>query len=285
MIKRILVALDPDADTPTATHYSADVASASQAHVLGLAVIDTSAIAQQIGPGGAVGAGHYAEVSRKKMMDDAHSTADALVQAFDEQMESAGVRHTRRVMEGTPFDSLTEESKYTDLIVIGRVPHFFYNRPEKETQLLDRIVKNALAPTLVVGEDHRVVDRVVVAYDGSAPSARTLQRFAQLYPFGKEISVDVVHVRDGSSDSRKKESELLLRSATDYLRDHGFDRVAGSSIGGDAPGTRVIHHAEQVDANMIVAGAHAVSAVKRLAFGSTTHDLVKNCTVPLFLYN
>jgi nucleotide-binding universal stress UspA family protein len=42
-------------------------------------------------------------------------------------------------------------------------------------------------------------------------------------------------------------------------------------------------HAEQIEADLIVAGAHSVSKVQKLAFGSTTETLIKNGRGILFL--
>lgn len=285
MIKRILVALDPDQDTPAATQYAMDVAARTKARVSGLAIIDTGAIAAQIGPGGAVGAGHYAEVSRKRMVEEAHATAQELVDRFETAFEESELPHTKQIEEGVPFERVIEETKYNDLLVIGRIPHFFYNRPERETNTLAGIVKKGLSPTIVVEQEYHPVERVIVAYDGSAPAARTMQQFAQLHPFGKEVSLEVVHVRAGDATAKRNESELLIRLAADYLRDHGFGGVMETSVVGDAPGGHLIEHARQVGADLIVAGAHAVSAARRVAFGSTTHTLRKECTVPLFLYH
>lgn len=285
MIKRILVALDPDQDTPAATRYATDIAARTDARVSGLATIDTGAIAAQIGPGGAVGAAHYAEISRSHMIEEARSTARELVERFDSALEFAHLPHEKRVAEGTPFEQVIEETKYNDLLVIGRVPHFFYNRPDQETNTLARIVKQGLSPTLVVGEEYHPVKRVIIAYDGSAPSARTMHRFAQLRPFGTNVSVEIVNVRSGDSASKRRESELLLRLAGDYLREHGFDNVMVTSLVGDSPGTLLINHAQKSGVDLIVAGAHAVSAARRIAFGSTTHTLRKECTVPLFLFH
>ena len=44
MIKRILVALDPDEDTPLATRYAIELAKRTEASITGLAPVDTTRI-------------------------------------------------------------------------------------------------------------------------------------------------------------------------------------------------------------------------------------------------
>lgn len=285
MVKRILVALDPDQDTPVATRYAIELAARFGAEVSGLAVVDTGQIARETGPGGAIGATYYAEQSRKRKIDEARETGQELVAAFGAALEKAGVRHGKRVEQGVPSQRVIEDMKYYDLLVIGRTPHFFYHQPDRETHTLAEIVKRGIAPTLVVGEEYRPIERVLMAYDGSDPAARTLQRFAQLQPFGRDLSVDLVNVYAGDTKGAEQHSELLLRLASPFLQAHGFERVTETSMAGGAPAERLLEQAERVGADLIVAGAHSVSAVRRMAFGSTTHTLLKTCTLPLFLFH
>lgn len=285
MIKRILVALDPDQDTPIATRYAAEVARRYDAAVSGLAVVDTAHIAREIGPGGAIGATYYLEQSRKRKVDEAREAGQTLVADFEAALEEAGVRHGERLEEGVPSQRVIEEMKYCDLLVVGRTPHFFYDQPERETQTLAKIVKRGVAPTLVVGDQYRAVERVLLAYDGSDPAARTLQRFAQLQPFGRDLSVHLVNVHAGDTKGASRHSELLLRLACQFLSAHGFERVVETSMAGGAPAERLLEQAERVGSDLIVVGAHSVSAVRRMAFGSTTHTLLETCMLPLFLFH
>lgn len=285
MIKRILVALDPDQDTPTATRYAAEVGRRYDGEVSGLAVIDTGGIARETGPGGAVGATHYIEQSRQRKVDEAREAGQALVGDFNAVLEEAGIRHEGHLEEGSAAERVIEDMKYYDLLIIGHTPHFFYHQPERETHTLAKIVKRGVSPALVVGEEHRPIERVLMAYDGSDPAARTLQRFAQLQPFGRELSVELVNVYEGSTDGASQRSELLLRLAGAFLRAHGFERINETSMAGGAPAERLLEQADRGGADLIVAGAHAVSAVRRMAFGSTTHTLLENCRLPVFLFH
>jgi len=285
MIKRILVALDPDEDTLVAIKYAAALAQRHGAAVSGLAVIDVKHIATAVGPGGAIGGMYYAEQSRQHMTDQARETARGLLQTFDALLGQAGVPHGERVEEGVPVQQVIDDMKYHDLLVIGRSSHFFYNRPDKETNTLAQVVKRAIAPTLVVGGSYHDVHRILLAYDGSDASARTMQRFAQLKLFGVGVPIEIVHVRANDSERERATSELLLSQGAAFLRAHGFDNVVETSRDGGKPGEKLIEHASHIEADLIVAGAHSVSAMRRMAFGSTTHSLLTLSSHPLFLFH
>ncbi len=209
MIKKILVALDADSDTPVATRYAADIARRYAAEVTGLAVVDMGSI-EASSRGGGIGSMYYAEKIQANLTAEARSVARQLTKAFKEAMEEYGVAFDVQVEEGVPFERIVEDMKYHDLLVVGKVPHFFYSHPEEKTKTLVRIVKNSLGPTLVVPDAYRPVSRVLVAYDASNASARAMRRFVHLQPFGTELTLEILYVYDKGENEA---SQLALRIA------------------------------------------------------------------------
>lgn len=279
MIKKILVALDPDSDTPVATRYAVEIARRHDAEVTGLAVVDMGSIETST-RGGGIGSMYYAEQLHEKLTASARATAQELIEAFVREMEGTGIRHGELVQEGVPFRRIVEDMNYHDLLVVGRDPHFFYSHPEQRTETLARVVKETIGPTLVVGKSYRAIERVLIAFDGSHASARAMRRLVHLQPFGTDLKVHLVHIYEDA----QAESELTLQLAQSYLRAHGFAPQT-MSIQGKAADERIVEYAEQFGADLVVAGAHSVSKLREVAFGSTTAALLKRCPVPLFLDN
>lgn len=285
MIKRILVALDPDEDTPVATRYSATLAQRFEAEVSGLAIVDTRPLAVEVDAGGSLGGLYFAEQTRNHTPDTTPATARDLTQAFRVSLERQQIRHRTQVEEGVPYQQIIDAMKYHDLLVIGKASHFYYRRPEWKTDTLAQVVKRVGAPTLVVGSEYRSVERVLLAYDGSDAAARTIQRFAQLQPFGTAPDLELVHVCEADTARARLASERHLRLMRSFLQAHGFMLITATRLDGKTPKTRLLDYATETHADLIVAGAHAVSAMRRAAFGSTTYTLLKGCTVPLFLFH
>lgn len=282
MIKRILVALDPDIDTQVATRYALHFAKEFDASLSGLAVVDSEQITHNVGAGG-IGTIYYAEQLREYMEENTRQQAGKLLNAFEKTVEKAGVRHSEIMEEGVPHERIIEDMKYHDMLIVGRDSHFFYNRPEKETDTLAKIVKKGNSPTLVVTESYRNVNRVLVAFDGSTAAARTLQWFIHLEPYGKDLNLELVNVNTDESDYGMDESNLLLRLAEDYLRVHGFEKINKTILEKDSAGEKILEHQEDIAADLILLGAHSMSAIRRMTFGSTTHFLVTKSKVPLFM--
>lgn len=280
MIKSILVALDPDTDTPVATRHAGEIARRFDAEVIGLAVLDMGSI-EAGSRGGGIGSMYLVENLRKNLTDEARATAQRLLSEFETAMHDAGVRYTTQVKEGVPFRRILEDMKYHDLLVVGQEPHFFYSHPEQKTETLERVVEDSVAPALVVRTEYRPIRRVLIAYDGSDPAARTLQRFVHLEPFGKDLEIEVFHVFGKGGEA---ESELMLHLVKEYLRTHGF-QVSTSHRSGSDPHEVIVEHARQSNADVVVLGGHSVSRLRQFAFGSTTASLLNASPVPLFLYH
>ena len=278
MIRRILVALDPDADTPVAIDYAFAIARRYGTEVTGIACVDTERI-EDSASGGGIGSMHYAEKLREKLTNQTRKRAQELIADFEEASTEAKIRYADEVKEGAPSESIIEDMRFHDLLIIGKEPHFFYGHPDQKTTTLAHVVKDTVGPVVIVPDVYREVTRVVISFDGSTPSARAMQRFAQMKPFGSDIDVHLVTVYEKREKDR---AELLLDYARQYLEAHGF-KARPSALKGDKPFENIMAHADQVDASLIVAGAHSVSKVKKLAFGSTTETLIKKGNYPLFL--
>lgn len=283
MIKRILVALDPDPDTPVALEYAARIARRYDAEVAGLAIVDTKRITSDVG-GGGIGTMYYAEQRRAELTDEVRAKGRELLNSFVERMDEAGVEHIEHIEEGVPIERMIDDSRYHDLFVVGREPHFYYEHPDRETTTLSDIVKQSVCPSLIACGEPRDTSRVLITYDGSRASASTLQRFAQLQPFGTDLEVDLIHVRVGAVEDRDR-SELLLRQAGEYLSNHGFERITQNSLSEGEPGERILDHTTNTQADLLVAGTHSVSAIQQLTFGSTTQHLIDQCVAPMFTFH
>ena len=284
MTQRILVVLDPDSDTPIATETAIGIARRHSSSVTGLAFVDKDSIGAD-SAGSGIGSYYYAEKLRKTLTDETRERAHSLLRQFTERVESAGVAHTGdRVGEDSLVKSLLDEMRTHDLLVAGRESHFYYAEPEKRTHTMAKVLEEGASATLIVGREVRDVRRVAVAYDGSSPSARALQKFAHLSPFGTDLDVEIVHVH-GSSEAERLMSAQLREDAAEYLKAYGFSRTVTSGIEHGDPASVICDFAQGERADLVVSGAYAKKGFRKLVFGSSATKLLDEATVPLFLYH
>jgi nucleotide-binding universal stress UspA family protein len=277
-MKRILIALDPDPDTPVATEYGIALAKAYGASVTGLAVVDTS----NIYPTGIVGEPdrtHHARNLWEELTDESRSVAEHLLSRFEEKVQDAKIPFTAIKKEGASYERIIEGMKYHDLLIIGRDSHFFYNEPKRDTKTLAQIVKNGVCPTFVVNDQFTSLSRILIAFDGSSPAARSMKSFVQNLA-NPEMKIDLLTVQTKANRNNANE---INGYAASYLNAHGLGSIEQILIQSDSPDEVILKHQSDISADCTVLGAHAVSAIKRLAFGSTTHKLITNTSSPLFL--
>ncbi|PSQ81493.1 MAG: universal stress protein [Bacteroidetes bacterium QS_8_68_15] len=280
MTKRILVALDPDADTPVATRHAIDVAQRHDAVVTGLVIVEARHVETE-SSGGTLSSVYHTTSLLKSLTSEAQERARALLGTFEEVAEDAGVAYEKRVRQGMPSRRIIDEMTYHDLLVMGETPHYLYGQPGQQTKTLARVVRDTLAPTFIVRENREPpIERFVVAFDGGPSAARTLHTFAQLHPFGTDADVTLLHVHDDLPNA----SERLLKRAQEYLRAHGFASET-TSVEGPAPHEAITECVEDTDSDVVVAGARSVSRLHRFTFGSNTAPLLEDCPAGLFLHH
>ena len=280
MTKRILVALDPDADTPVATRHAISIARRHSASLTGLAVVDAGHVETESHSSSLGGVYHTAAV-QDRLTSEAQEHAKQLLKAFKETIEKTEIDYEEHVRQGMPFHCIIDEMKYHDLLVIGETPHFAYNQPRQRTKTLARVVRDTITPTFIVREDQEPPVRgVTIAFNAGDSSTRALHAFTQLKPFGAEVPVTLLHVHDDLPEA----SERLLEQARKYMRAHGFSSEP-VSIRGTTPHEEIIAHVEKTDADVVVAGARSLSRLRQLTFGSVTTPLLDDCPAALFLHH
>lgn len=278
MIRNILVGLDLDSDTSIAIQYALKIAERCQAHVTGLALIDSGSI-EASARGGGIGSSYLGQRVERKLGAESRDLALELAGRFRSAASRAGISSSTQVEEGDPIENLVDMMGYHDLLVLGKDPHFFYSHPRQMPQTLYDVVEKTVGPTLIVTDTYRDIRRVVVAFDASRPATKALHGFAQGAPFGSEPEVVLLHMyQKGGKDT----SHLVLDKAREYMALHGL-HAETLSIQSDDTGEEILETLASQKADLLVAGAHIVSPLLRFARRSTTSAVLETVPVPLWL--
>jgi len=277
MIKKILVALDQDSDTPVATQYAVQIAHATGAGLTGLAIVDTKEI-EASSKGGGIGSFYHAEKLRENLTTETREKARELIEAFEKRVQNEGLAHVEVVEEGASSQRIVEDMKYHDLLVIGMDPHFFYGHPNQHTSTLAGIFKNSIGPSLLVPKVFKAVYKVLFATDGGNNAARTLHQFVNLNMFGRDFDFYVMYVHD----KKENDAELHLQLTVSYLKAHGFSPKVVSVVHKSAENA-ILEQVKLLNIDLIVSGGSAHTGMLGTKFGSTTAHLVEHSPVPLFM--
>ena len=279
MIQHILVALDADSDTPVATRYAVEIAQRHNALLSGMAIVDVASIDSD-SRGGSIGSMYYMKKITAALTSEARTIAQELLDDFRSAVSDKGVDSEARVEEGLPIKRIVDDVNYSDLLVIGKEPHFFYSHPEATSVTLQQVVQKVTTPTLIAPTSYREVNRVLVAFDGSAACVRSLRSFLYHRPFGKDLTVGVcnVHARGG-----RDSSQLMLHKVKQYAASHGFTVDTYSIASEGQPSKEILAGLEKMESDLLVSGAQIMGPLAKLAFGSTTATLLDEVSIPMWV--
>jgi nucleotide-binding universal stress UspA family protein len=273
MVRRILVALSGTPLTPIAVEQAVELAQRHQAAVTGVTVVDLARLAD-VGPiplgGGAAAhslAAHRVEITQERVEQE--------IANFEKACRNASISYIVDRETGDPFDRLLELWRYHDLTIIGLRGLFEYGVVHNPDDQVIRLIARGVRPIIAVSGEHRPVNRVLIAYNGSMESAMAMKRFAQmrLWP---DVTVKIACF--GFDDDK---ALPLLADATAYLRAHGLEPEAESLPG--YPKEGLLKHAAEWKADMVVMGSTSRSRIMKLVMGETALEALMHAGEPLFL--
>lgn len=273
MIKRILVGLGGTEYTPIAIRRAVELAQLHEAELTGVTVIDPRRLS--VGPVPA-GAGQTARELREHLQSVTLQNIEHAVAAFEDACKEKNVRCRVAREEGNAFSFVVSQARYHDLTVFGLRSVFeYYFEDTDSSEVLARLVGEGVRPILAVSSEYRPIRRVVMAYSGSMPSARTIRRFVQLRLW-PHMTLRIV-----SCGADAQELEKNLHDMAEYCRIHGFDAELKTLAG--QPQTELLRHLAEWDADLMVLGNSLRSFLSRRVFGETAVHVIRNAQRPLFL--
>jgi len=195
-IRKILVPLDPSDYAKAATEYACQVATAHGAQVAGLAVLDSPEIRSSVIPsqyGYLEMVQEAAEAHREKAKEEIAK----FELRFSQTCREHAVAASEIVKEGMPIDHILEAASLFDLMVVGLRTFFHFETREGDGELLSKILGRTSTPILAVPDSSVPLKKVLVAYDGSAASARAVRDFVLFAP-PFELEIDLFLADDDS---------------------------------------------------------------------------------------
>lgn len=260
MIKRILVAVDGSESADSALSIAGSLAGITKAELVGLFVEDTARLS------GANPVQTESEMEAESLQ---------LFQSFQARCAQTSVEGRFLSIRGNPIDVIRDRSKTADFIVMGNSgKHAGVEREEGETVIA--VLRSVARPLLVVPDDPSGEPKIVVAYDGSLPSDRTLRAAAELAEISEMTSLHLLTVC-----SSMEECQAIQAPALDYLSAYQLDLVPVCVTG--KPEEAIPLYVEQIDASILAIAAFGPNRMKESVFGSTTQAVMKQSEAAVLL--
>lgn len=210
--------------------------------------------------------GRVARLKGKAILDDAHH-----------QLAAAGVANiTLTQRHGTLVETLEELEPRCGLVVVGeRGVHAQVAKAHLGSNL-DRVIRSAVRPLLVVERTYRPVTSFLLAYDGS-PSVTKALDYALTSPLLRGTNCHIL--RAGQVDDKAR---WYLNEAADKLRAVDYPVTSHAIVG--PPEKVILEVLQRESIDLLVMGAYGHSRIRELILGSTTTTMVRTSPVSVLMF-
>lgn len=210
--------------------------------------------------------------------EQAREETERIQTTFSEACRRQGLDDERfTVLRGVVGESLAEQSRRVDLIVLGRRPEgrsSFDISPVGITT--EEVIRGTPRPVLVVPRNGRRGKAIVMAYDASLAACRAIVAGAELASLRKDAHVHVLTVAGSQEKAARAQQE-----ARDYLAPYGIP--CSYVVREGHPQETIVSYAKEVEAGLIVMGAFGERRLWELIVGSTTTAVLHDAGCPVLL--
>jgi len=215
-------------------------------------------------------------------MQELEKTKAKLIEASTKRIfEEAGMGEKLKCYHRTGLlvDSIGDFEEKCDLILLGKRGENANFAKGHLGSMLERVVRSATRPCLITSRKFTDTKRVLLAYDGGKSAQRALE-WISASPLFKGLELYVVSVAEVGDDDDKtlaglKEVEASLKTKNIKAR---FEMLSGEA------GTAITNYVEDMEIDLLVAGAYGHSRIRELLIGSTTTDLLRRCRIPFLCF-
>jgi nucleotide-binding universal stress UspA family protein len=215
MFQRLLVGLDGSAGADAALEAALTLGRRANAVIVLAAVTEIRLLEAPLF--GAAGPLWTEGMPVAPVVSDLREALDArakrfLAEGMDRVAEAGLAVETVRAV-GIVDEELLRLAETTDAVVIGRRGEL-QTHPGKIGAVTSHIIKSALRPVVVAGDQPSAFERPVVAFDGGETSSHALEAAAR-FAAERRLPLDVLHVAD---DVEEAEGMLAAASAIAMAR-------------------------------------------------------------------
>ena len=280
-LKDILVHVDASRGHEARLRLAAALARRHQAHLTGLFILEPMAV----GSLGALGGADGAEAETFQIMQDKYRAARLelgthLAAAFRSEADRAGIAAEWRAVEGEAAATMTLQTRYADLAVLGQADP---DQPGASAAVPEAVLLGAGRPVLVVpyiGAGDTIGRRVLVAWNATREAARAVNDALPLLVDADRVTVLSINPTRGIAGA----SDHAAGDLAHHLARHGVKAEAEYTVAEDiSVGDVILSRAADFGSDLIVMGGYGHSRAREFVLGGATRSLFQHMTVPVLL--
>lgn len=278
-IKDILVHLDASPRSKARLAVAADLASRCSAHLAALYVVETSMPSLVYGDPSELADARFVDEMITKPHDRIVKEGERVQQEFYDRLRRDGIEGEWRMVEGSAAETVALHARYADLAILGQ-------RDPSAAGAADVVAMTLLSsgrPALALpyaGDFHTVGRRVLVGWKASREASRAVNDCLPLLRQADAVTILSINPEGGiAGDGDVPAADIAL-----HLARHGVKTAAAYTVAKEiSEGDTLLNYADDIGADLIVAGGYGHSRARELVFGGVTQTLLTTMTVPVFL--
>ncbi|EAQ77302.1 universal stress protein [Blastopirellula marina] len=271
-MKNLLVHLCNSSRTKSVVETAVKLASVAQARIRGVSILDTRTFFEKAG----IESAAYAGVEATRMTLT-HRRQMQSREEFLSVCRSSRVHCDVVDVRGDPIELLADEAKYNDLTIVsyGRTPH--RHDVGLSAHELMELAQRGAHPLLVLRRKPVELDRVLLIYDGSNASSRSIRSFLSQHAAYLGNQYRLLCVGEAASPQSG-----AYRAMLQYCRSRMETLEVGCLPG--SPVKTAAKYAQKWEADLLVLGVARTSSWWGSPFGQLGSDILQHTELAIYAY-
>jgi len=205
-------------------------------------------------------------------------TRAAAAKKFETACKKSGLEYTVHHNRNVAIQELKHESIYADLLIINSKETLTRYIEKLPTGFVRDLLGDAQCPVLIVPEQYKSIQKIILLYDGEPSSVYAIKIFSYLLPQLKHMDTEVLSVNPVDSTLQLPDNKLMQ----EFMKRH-YPNATYTIMKGNAE-DEIVKYLEKSNQNsLVVLGAYRRSTVSRWFRESMADILMKEVKLPLFI--
>lgn len=210
----------------------------------------------------------------QEILNNDENAVEDSVNYFETLCKSSGIPYKiHKDLNGHVVTELKEETRYADLLLLSS--ELFYENLGMDTQedYLAKVMHKAECPVVLIPEEYKFPESIILAYDGSADSVFAIKQFAYLFPELTSLKTILVY----AGENRIPDLGFIKELTKCHFRDLSFFKLEADP--------KKYFDTWLVDnkSPMLVAGAYGRNLLSEFIKKSFITDVIRDHKVPIFI--
>lgn len=200
---------------------------------------------------------------------------------LDTRCQEAGVSHQTVQTNGRTYEDVLEHAQRYDVVLMSQPVEHDAGVGGLQHDQLEEVLRSTPRPVISVPENLSDERRgILVAYDGSLQAARATQALVATGLIDRGQAT-IVSIDSESADTARSVADR----ARDYLQLHGIEATVKPIQAEERVSEVLLNEISEQEPELLVMGAYGQSRFKEFFLGSVTSDLLRQASIPVFLFH